>query len=154
MKALEKIKNSITLKKAGDDLLGATLVGTGLVGTSYGMKLLSAKVNPWVLSGSATLAGFLIRVGANVLDDGAVKNSVKDLGTGIMVAGAIDGSVKVLKYFNILPAVQAAAPQLSGGQPRKMVYRGIRGPVNSTLLNGDANAPIQEAKVISSTLLD
>jgi hypothetical protein len=104
----------VTIDSALDELLGSAAAGVGVVGASIGMKALkNANVNPWLISIAAAVAGYGIRL--------AVKDeTLKDIGTGILIAGTLDGAKKILNKVTatnktgIFNTINTSIPELSG----------------------------------------
>lgn len=100
----------ITLKSAVDEMIGSAGAGAGVVAASLLMKMANGKMNPWLIPAIALVAGYGIRLVAS-------NETLKDVGTGMLIAGTLDGTKKVLTQFSTLPGaaqINASIPSLSG----------------------------------------
>lgn len=109
----------ITVNLVKNELIDAGAASTGVVGGSMLMKLAADYVPGWL----APLAAIGIGFGARLLSD---NSTVKDIGTGVMIAGVIDGTKKVLGKFApnvpMLAQVNNAIPSLSGPGGEQVYY--------------------------------
>lgn len=108
---MEKVFKKVTMDSAIDELLGSAAAGAGVVGASIAMKMVSGKINPWLVTLLGLSAGYGLRL--------ASKNeTAKDVGTGILIAGTLDGAKKLLNKFSgkvaALDTINQSIPQLSG----------------------------------------
>lgn len=123
---MDKVFKKITVDSALDELLGSAAAGAGVVGASIAMKMAAGKINPWLVTLLGLSAGYGLRL--------ASKNeTAKDVGTGILIAGTLDGAKKLLNKFSgkveALDTINASIPQLSGavGQTVSFVPHNLRG---------------------------
>lgn len=105
------IFKKVTMDSAIDELLGSAAAGAGVVGASIAMRMVSGKVNPWLVTLLALTSGYGLRL--------ASKNeTAKDVGTGILIAGTLDGAKKILNKVSgkvsALDTINQSIPQLSG----------------------------------------
>lgn len=105
------IFKKVTMDSAIDELLGSAAAGAGVVGASIAMRMVSGKVNPWLVTLLALSSGYGLRL--------ASKNeTAKDIGTGILIAGTLDGAKKILNKVSgkvaALDTINQSIPQLSG----------------------------------------
>lgn len=102
---------AITLKSAKDEAIGALGASLGVVGGSVLMKMASGKLNPWLVSALGLIAGYGIRLTSS-------NEMLKDVGTGLLVAGTLDVARKAVDAFgaNIpgLSLLSENIPTLSG----------------------------------------
>lgn len=121
---MDKIFKKVTVDSAIDELLGSAAAGVGVVGASIAMRMASGKINPWLVTLLGLSAGYGLRL--------ASKNeTAKDVGTGILIAGTLDGAKKLLNKFSgkvaALDSINASIPQLSGGMGVTFVPQNLRG---------------------------
>jgi hypothetical protein len=164
-------KVTLSVNSVVDEVIGAATAGAGIIGGSYGMQLIrdKAKLNPWLVSAGGFLLGFGGRIGAGFIKNKQVREVVKDFSTGVMTAGVLDGAKKAVDVLfptadagSATAKVKAAIPSLSGNDTRNGAgygvpsifsgVRGLRGPVNSNILNGDGAAPARIA--VNSNILN
>jgi hypothetical protein len=120
----------ITLKSATDELIGAGLVSSGVVAGSLAMKMASGKLNPWLVPLIGIVGGYGIRL---VTDN----SNIKDVGTGLLIAGTLDLTKKALQKFGMDENVVAQSiPTLSG--PGDVTYLPSSGGAFE-MLNGVGN---------------
>lgn len=111
------IFKKVTMDSAIDELLGSAAAGAGVVGASIAMRMVSknGKVNPWLVTLLALSSGYGLRL--------ASKNeTAKDIGTGILIAGTLDGAKKILNKVtggkftenSTMDTINKSIPQLSG----------------------------------------
>lgn len=100
----------ITLNSVIDEGVGAAGASAGVIGGSLLMKMAAGKVNPWLLPLIAFGTGYGIRLIST-------NDTLKDVGTGLLISGVLDGTKKVLTKFNIaaLSPINDNIPALSGG---------------------------------------
>lgn len=102
---------AITLKSAKDEAIGALAASGGLIGGSILMKMASGKINPWLVSAVGLVAGYGLRL---VSDN----ETLKDVGTGLLVAGTLDAARKAVDTFGVnvpgLSLLSENIPTLSG----------------------------------------
>lgn len=121
---MEKIFKKVTVDSAIDELLGSAAAASGVVGASIAMKMASGKINPWLVTLLGLSAGYGLRL--------ASKNeTAKDVGTGILIAGTLDGAKKLLNKFSgkvaALDTINQSIPQLSGHVGQTFVPQNLRG---------------------------
>lgn len=115
----------ITLKSVTDDLAGAGLASIGAIGGYFAMDQVNAnfgtkadgtenKLVKWL----TPAVGFGIGFGARMLTD---NQNVKDISTGVIVAGWLDLIKKSLQELNIT-AVKVPSINGMGNAPRLMEY--------------------------------
>lgn len=102
----------VSVDSAIDELLGSTASAAGVIGGSIAMKLATdKKINQWLVTGIGLLAGYGIRLVAK-------NETLKDVGTGLLIAGTLDGAKKILNKVAgkvaALDTINASIPQLSG----------------------------------------
>jgi hypothetical protein len=127
----------ITLKSATDELIGSASAGAGVVAASLAMKMANGKLNPWLIPAIALLAGYGIRLASN-------NEVLKDVGTGMLIAGTLDGAKKVLTRFSTLPGAEtlnASIPSLSG----------VGDILQTGFIPGNLRGDYMNAEVVSSS---
>lgn len=127
----------ITVNSVIDEGVGAAGASAGVITGSILMKMAAGKVNPWLLPLIAFGAGYGIRLIAT-------NDTLKDVGTGLLISGVLDGTKKALAKLNIaaLSPINDNIPALSGAMGQTvmpgMIAQGLRGDyepaevVNST----------------------
>lgn len=101
----------VTLESAKNEAIGAIGAGAGVVVGSYAMRMASGKVNPWLVGLIGLIGGYGIRLMTN-------NETVKDVGTGLLIAGTLDIAKKTIDQFGasvpMLQTISANIPALSG----------------------------------------
>ncbi len=104
----------ITLQSAKDEALGSLVASAGVIAGSLVMKMASGRINPWIVPLIGLAGGYAARLMGN--------DTVKDVGTGLLIAGTMDLTKKGLEALGekvpFAANIAANIPTLSGmGEP-------------------------------------
>ena len=122
-------KEKVTVSTVTDDLMGGLLIGTGGIGTAALVKGVNAKfkLHPLVVAFVALALGIAARMSSNLVADKKIKESIKDLSSGMIAVASVDSAIKLLDmvypaWRNMLPrSLQTALPTALGEAPAQEV---------------------------------
>lgn len=135
----------ITLQSVKDEGLGSLTAAAGVIAGSLLMKMASGRINPWIVPAIGLVGGYAARLMGN--------DTVKDLGTGLLIAGTMDLTKKGLNALGekvpFAANIAENIPTLSGGMG-EMVFE--ENTFDASSLRG-LGMGYQDAVVIDSASL-